>query len=114
MKAWLRTYGCRANQADSEQLRAALVARGVTLVPEARDADVAIFNSCAVTGEAEADLRQGVRRAARERTGLESVVMGCAAALDRGTIAALPGVRAVVAGGGRSILGGTTSGERSR
>lgn len=98
MKAWLRTLGCRANQADSEQLRAALRRRGVAIVDRAADADVAIFNSCAVTADAEADLRQGVRRASRENAQLMTVVMGCAAALDRGTIAALPSVRAVVAG----------------
>ncbi|MBI2795644.1 MAG: MiaB/RimO family radical SAM methylthiotransferase [Gemmatimonadetes bacterium] len=129
MRVWLRTYGCRANQADTEQLRGALVARGATLVSEARDADVAVFNSCAVTAEAEADLRQGVRRAARERAGLASVVMGCAAALDRGTIATLPGVSAVVAGGnvagvlaaldlpakpaGRGLAAGAQSGVRA-
>ena len=99
MKAWLRTYGCRANQADTEQLRTSLTALGVEIVADVRDADVAVFNSCAVTREAEADLRQGVRRAARERPGLASVVMGCAAALDDGAIARLPGVGAVVPGG---------------
>ena len=99
MKAWVRTFGCRANQADSETLRAALQARGVTLVDHAAEADVAVFNSCAVTAEAEADLRQGVRRAARENSRLATVVMGCASALDRGAIARLPGVQGVVAGG---------------
>ncbi len=34
-------------------------AAGYTIVPSARDADVAVFNSCAVTAAAEADLRQG-------------------------------------------------------
>jgi threonylcarbamoyladenosine tRNA methylthiotransferase MtaB len=39
-----------------------------------------------------------VRRLARAHPGLRTVVMGCAAALDDGTLRALPGVRGVVGG----------------
>lgn len=98
MRVFLVTHGCRANQYDSEAVRAMLVAAGHEIAACAADADAAVFNSCAVTAQAEADLRQGVRRAARENPALDTVVMGCAAALDRGTIRALPGVRAVVPG----------------
>ena len=105
MKVYLRTFGCRANQYDTERVRAMVEAAGGTIVETPDEADAAVFNSCAVTGGAEADLRQGVRRAARGRPALRSVVMGCAAALDvrahagRGTaLSALPSVRSVVAG----------------
>jgi threonylcarbamoyladenosine tRNA methylthiotransferase MtaB len=47
---------------------------------------------------AEAKMRGLVRRLARRRPGFRTVVMGCAAALDDGTITGLPGVEAVVAG----------------
>lgn len=57
-------------------------ADGHVVVSSVDDADVAVFNSCAVTAEAEADLRQAVRRAAKQRPALRSLVMGCAAALD--------------------------------
>lgn len=99
MRVWLRTWGCRANAYDTAQVDARLRRAGAVIVEHAADADVAILNSCAVTAEAVADLRQGVRRAARERPGLRTIVMGCAAALDDGILAGLPGVRAVVAGG---------------
>ena len=65
MKVHLRTFGCRANQYDSETVRALLAAAGASVVEEAADADVAVFNSCAVTSDAVLDLRQQVRRAAR-------------------------------------------------
>jgi threonylcarbamoyladenosine tRNA methylthiotransferase MtaB len=75
---------------------------GHEIVSAAADADVAVFNSCAVTAEAEADLRHAVRRAARERPGLRSVVMGCATGLAAGhddtVLRALPGVEHLVAG----------------
>lgn len=98
MRVYLRTFGCRANQYDTEAVREMIGAAGHTIVPSARDADVAVFNSCAVTAAAEADLRQGVRRAARENRGLRSVVMGCAASLDREAIRALPTVSHTVPG----------------
>ncbi len=78
-------------------------ASGGEIVATPDDADLAVFNSCAVTAAAEADLRQSVRRAARRTPGLRTVVMGCAAARDDGTIAALPTVERVVPGG--DVLG---------
>lgn len=98
MNVFLRTYGCRANHYDSEAVRTLLTDAGHHIVSSAAEAEVAVFNSCAVTAEAEADVRQGIRRAARENPGVRSVVMGCAAALDRGTIRGLPAVTDVIPG----------------
>jgi threonylcarbamoyladenosine tRNA methylthiotransferase MtaB len=99
VRVYLRTYGCRANQYDSEQVRALVEASGGVIVDDPAEADAAVFNSCAVTAEAEVELRKGIRSAARSNEGLRTVVMGCAAALDQGPIAALPTVRDVVPGG---------------
>ncbi|MHB1298949.1 MAG: MiaB/RimO family radical SAM methylthiotransferase [Gemmatimonadaceae bacterium] len=98
MKIHLRTFGCRANQYDSEQMRAMFERAGAEIVADAADADVAVFNSCAVTSDAEADLRQAVRRAARGRPGLRTVITGCAAARSPGTLAELPSVEGVIPG----------------
>ena len=98
MRVYLRTFGCRANQYDSEAVRAMVTGAGHAIVDAPDEADVAVFNGCAVTADAEADLRQSVRRAARVNGALRSVVMGCAAAVDRGAIAALPTVSHVVPG----------------
>lgn len=98
MKVFLATLGCRANQYDTECVRAMLMAGGCEVTMSVSEADTAIFNSCAVTSEAEADLRQRVRRAARTNPRLRTVVMGCAASLDRGAIRGLPTVEYVIAG----------------
>ncbi|MEO7963217.1 MAG: hypothetical protein ABIT38_04825, partial [Gemmatimonadaceae bacterium] len=98
MKVFLRTYGCRANQYDSETVRAMIERSGGVIVDSPDEADVAIFNSCAVTTEAESELRKGIRRAARRRPALSTLVMGCAASLDDGRIRALPTVDHVVRG----------------
>jgi threonylcarbamoyladenosine tRNA methylthiotransferase MtaB len=97
-RVFLRTFGCRANQYDTEAVRAMIEAAGGEVVSSPDDADAAVFNSCAVTAAAEADLRRSVRQAARRRPELRTVVMGCAAARDDGTIAALPTVAHVVGG----------------
>lgn len=99
MRVYLRTFGCRANQYDSEQVRALVERSGATIVDDPADADAAVFNSCAVTAEAEVELRKSIRAAARTNGNLRTVVMGCAAALDRGQIKALPTVADVVGGG---------------
>ena len=109
MKVYLKTFGCRANQYDTELVRALALDSGAEIVECADDADYAVFNSCAVTSEAEADLRQAVRRAARKNPRLKSVVMGCASGRElrggnpRGgasvnSIRALPSVEQIVPG----------------
>jgi threonylcarbamoyladenosine tRNA methylthiotransferase MtaB len=102
MRVFLQTFGCRANHYDSETARAMIERAGHTIVDQPADADFAVFNSCAVTADAEADLRQAVRRAARVRPQIESVIMGCATGFRarRGdaSLGSLPTVRHLVEG----------------
>jgi threonylcarbamoyladenosine tRNA methylthiotransferase MtaB len=98
VRVFLQTFGCRANQYDSEALASLIGSSDAVLVDDVHSADVAVFNSCAVTSAAEADLRQQVRRAARVRPELRTIVMGCAAARSATQIAALPGVSHVIGG----------------
>ncbi|MEX2153491.1 MAG: MiaB/RimO family radical SAM methylthiotransferase [Gemmatimonadaceae bacterium] len=100
MKIHLRTFGCRANHYDSEMVRAMAVSAGHEIVDDVADAELAVFNSCAVTSEAERDVRKAVRRAARKNPRLRSVIMGCAAALPQSqpALRALPTVERLVEG----------------
>ena len=109
MKVLLRTFGCRANHYDAEQVRALLTRAGAQVVDTApagseapgavdRSPEVAVLTSCAVTADAEADLRQAVRRLAREHPSMRVIVTGCAAARSGERIAALPNVAAVIPG----------------
>ena len=50
MRVWLRTFGCRANQYDTEAVREIVESGGHTIAGNAAEADVAVFNSCAVSG----------------------------------------------------------------
>jgi threonylcarbamoyladenosine tRNA methylthiotransferase MtaB len=103
VKVFLRTFGCRANHYDTEAVRALVESNGHSIVASVADADFAVFNSCAVTSDAEAELRKVVRRASKDRPSLRSVVMGCAAALDDDrskqlSMRGLPSVERVVGG----------------
>jgi threonylcarbamoyladenosine tRNA methylthiotransferase MtaB len=82
------TFGCRLNAAESEA-----VAR---LAAEASLPDLVVINTCAVTGEAERQARQAIRRLKRERPGASIVVTGCAAQIDPGRFAAMPEVARVI------------------
>ncbi len=96
MNVYFHTFGCKANQSDTARVRQAFADAGATVVDAPEEADLAVVNSCTVTHESEAKLRRYVRHQAR--AGRDTIVMGCAAALDGGTLASLPRVRAVVGG----------------
>jgi threonylcarbamoyladenosine tRNA methylthiotransferase MtaB len=98
MRVLLHTFGCKANQYDTEVVRQRLERAGCEVVDDPALADAAVVNSCTVTHVGESKMRGFVRRLARQRPEIRTVVMGCAAALDNGTIAGLPGVAAVVGG----------------
>jgi len=82
------SFGCRLNAAEGEAIRRHLAAAGRH--------DAVVLNGCAVTAEAEAQLRQAIRKARRERPEAEIVVTGCAAQIAPGRYAALPEVDRVV------------------
>jgi threonylcarbamoyladenosine tRNA methylthiotransferase MtaB len=97
-RVYLHTFGCKANQYDTEAVRQALESVGASVVHDPTEADAAVVNSCTVTHVSESKMRGLVRRLARQNDRVRTVVMGCATALDDGGIASLPNVSGVVAG----------------
>ncbi len=87
MSAEVISLGCRLNIAESERIRAML----------AGERDVVVVNSCAVTAEAVRTTRQAIRKARRARPDARLLVTGCAAEIERDTIAAMPEVDGLVA-----------------
>ena len=51
--AYVETYGCQQNEADSEKLRGYLIQSGYAIGTEAEGADVVIMNTCAIREHAE-------------------------------------------------------------
>ena len=52
-KAYVETYGCQQNEADSEKLRGYLTQCGYAMAQEAEGADVVVMNTCAIREHAE-------------------------------------------------------------
>ena len=52
-KAYVETYGCQQNEADSEKLRGLLIESGYAITDTAEGADVVIMNTCAIREHAE-------------------------------------------------------------
>jgi len=84
----LVTFGCRLNAFESEVMRGHAVAAGLD--------DAIIVNTCAVTGEAERQARQAIRRARRENPNATLIVTGCAAQIDPARYAAMPEIDRVL------------------
>jgi threonylcarbamoyladenosine tRNA methylthiotransferase MtaB len=82
------TFGCRLNAYESEVMRGHAEAAGLS--------DTIIVNTCAVTGEAERQARQAIRKARRENPEAKIIVTGCAAQIDPQGYAAMAEVDRVL------------------
>ena len=76
------TFGCRLNTYESEVMRTHAANAGMD--------DAIIFNTCAVTKEAERQARQAIRKARRENPNAKIIVTGCASQIDPEGYAAMP------------------------
>ena len=102
MQVHYKTFGCKANQYDTERMRQLLGAGGPG-APRARTspleaADLCVVNTCTVTNQADADARRFIRRVARRNPGARIVVAGCSAVLRAGDYRAMDEVSEVVRG----------------
>lgn len=52
-KAFVHTYGCQGNVADSERIKGLLVLMGYTMTEEKEEADLILYNTCAIREHAE-------------------------------------------------------------
>ena len=82
------TFGCRLNSYESEVMRSHACDAGLD--------DVIFVNTCAVTGEAERQARQSIRRLRRDNPTARIVVTGCAAQISPDRYAAMPEVDRVL------------------
>lgn len=84
---FLQTLGCKVNWCDSDMLARAARERGWVRVRQARDACVAILNTCTVTGHADATARKCIRAIKRANPAIPLIVAGCYARTDAAALA---------------------------
>lgn len=87
MSGKIVTFGCRLNTYESEVMR--------KFVEDSSD-DVIVFNTCAVTAEAERQARQAIRKARRENPSIKIIVTGCSAQVSPDTYTKMPEVDRVL------------------
>ena len=84
----VETFGCRLNIFESEVIKSNL--------PNSPDKQRIVFNTCAVTAEAERQARQAIRKARRNNPKAEIIVTGCAAQLTPKKFEVMPEVDRVL------------------
>lgn len=80
------TFGCRINAYESEVIKEKLKNYDKLIV----------VNTCAVTGEAERQCRQTIRKLKRENPDCEIIVTGCSAQINAAKLADMPEVALVL------------------
>lgn len=73
MKVYIKTFGCSANQSDSEVMAGLLMQAGHKIVSSAKESDLIIINSCGVKGRAEIDFFREVEAARK----LKKKIIAC-------------------------------------
>ncbi|MAM96034.1 tRNA (N(6)-L-threonylcarbamoyladenosine(37)-C(2))-methylthiotransferase MtaB [Parvibaculum sp.] len=82
------TFGCRLNTYESEVMRGHAEKAGLD--------NAIVFNTCAVTAEAERQARQAIRKARRENPQARIIVTGCAAQVNPDSFAGMDEVDLVI------------------
>ncbi|WP_249318174.1 tRNA (N6-isopentenyl adenosine(37)-C2)-methylthiotransferase MiaB [Yeguia hominis] len=78
--AFVRTYGCQQNVADSEKIKGELAQMGFSFTEEADKADLILFNTCAVREHAEDRVYGNIgalKNLKRRRPSLIIAICGC-------------------------------------
>lgn len=82
------TFGCRLNNYESQAIKEKIVGY--------QDEKLIVFNTCAVTAEAERQAIQAIRKAAKEKPDYKIIVTGCAAQINPEKYASLAEVDKVI------------------
>ena len=97
-------FGCRASQADGAAIKKQLLESGLHEAKDVAASQVAILNTCTVTGRADAEVRQLVRRIHRANPQCRILVTGCYAQRSPAEIAQMGGVAWVVGNSHKHVI----------
>ena len=100
----IKTFGCKLNQFEGEQIRAQLIALGCFIVPFDSPADVYVINTCTVTGRTDRDCRRLIRQTHRQYPHALIAVTGCYAEADPEGLKALPEAHLIIGNTGKADL----------
>jgi threonylcarbamoyladenosine tRNA methylthiotransferase MtaB len=90
-RVFYKTFGCKANQYDTERMRQEVEVRGGITVDESEEFEVCLVNTCTVTNAADKEARKFIRK-------IRIIVAGCSAVLRGSEYKEMSEVETVVAG----------------
>lgn len=99
-----QALGCRLNEAELEHWASQFMKLGHSVTSDSEDADIVVFNSCAVTSEADRKSRQQINRLHRNNPKAKMVVTGCHASLNPQAVQNYLGVDLVVGNDDKEVL----------
>jgi threonylcarbamoyladenosine tRNA methylthiotransferase MtaB len=103
-KCFVATFGCRVNQADSEDYLRILKSKNYQPTRTHTEADLVVINSCTVTHRSDTDIRKLVHRVERENPAAKVIVAGCYAQRDPEALVQLGGAHAILGNSDRHRL----------
>jgi len=99
-----QALGCRLNEAEIEQWSQEYQQFGHHITTDSKEADVIVFNSCAVTSEADKKSKKLINRLHRNNPDAHLIVTGCHATLNKEQLATNLGVNLVLANDKKNSL----------
>ena len=84
---FIKTFGCRVNQVESQALREEFLRAGYVPAASADTADICLLNTCSVTHQADKDAEKLIRQLLRRNPDGKLILTGCYAATHKERIA---------------------------
>ncbi len=114
MKIFLKTFGCRVNQVETQSLLEKFISGGHSITDELKEADTCVLNTCTVTKEADRKTEQFIRSVLRKNPDLRLVVTGCYATLHPGKVLSNAPAAEIVNNTEKGFLTSKITGSRGR
>ena len=92
----IHTLGCKLNYSESSFIAKQFTDKGIELRQFGENSDIFVLNTCTVTGNADRECRQIIRRVLKNKPDTFVVVTGCYAQLQPEEIAGMQGVDLVL------------------
>ncbi len=99
------TFGCKVNQAESEEMAQALLSRGYKLVNSFQKPDIEVINTCTVTSETDHKVRKYIHKTLRDNPKAFIIVTGCYVNRSFEEIKEIKGIDLVIKNEEKSRLG---------
>ena len=80
---FIKTFGCRVNQVESQALWEDFLRHGFTPAENFESADICLLNTCTVTHQADKDVEKLIRQILRRNPSARLVLTGCYAAAHK-------------------------------